>query len=78
VSRNRSGSHGGSGGTGCGWLLGLVAMVAAVGSLYVSVSVGAGSLTNGAVGMPAESHNMAGLLLVVAIVVLKMARREER
>ena len=68
----------GSGGTGCGWLLGFVAMVAAVGSLYVSVSVGAGSVTNGAVGMPAESHDVAGLVVVVGLVALGMARREER
>jgi len=62
-----------SGGTGCGWFLGLVAMAAAVGSVYVSASVGAGALTDGAIGVSAESHDVAGLLIVVALVALGMA-----
>jgi len=64
-----------SGGTGCGWFLGLVAMAAAVGSVYVSVGVGAGALTDGAVGLPAEGHSLAGVLVLVALVALGMARR---
>ena len=70
-------SRNGSGGTGCGWVFGLMALVAVVGSMYVSVGVGVGSISDGAVGMPAETQSLAGLLLVVGLVALGMARREE-
>lgn len=78
MSQNSSGGHGGSGGSGCGWFLGLLAMVAALGSMYVSVGIGAGSVTKGAVGLPAELSDLAGLLVVVALVALGMARRGAR
>jgi len=67
-----------SGGSGCGWTLGFIAMVAALGSLYVSGAVGLGEVTSGAVGMPAESHDLAALLVVIGLVALGMARREGR
>jgi len=46
--------------------------------LWISASVGVGVATSGAVGLPAETHDMAGLLVVVALIALGMARREER
>lgn len=67
-----------SGGSGCGWTLGFIAMVAALGSLYVTGAVGLGEVTKGAVGMPAESHDMAGLLVLIGLVALGMAKREQR
>ena len=66
-----------SGGSGCGWFIGLVAMGAAIGSLYVSGSVSVGKLTGGAIGMPADSHGVAGLLIVVALVGYGLARGQE-
>lgn len=69
---NRSGS-------GCGgWTLAFIAMAAAIASLYVTGAVGLGEVTSGAVGLPAESHDVAGLLVVVALVALGMAKREQR
>lgn len=70
MSKNNSGS------SGCGWTLGFIAMLAALGSLYVTGAVGLGEVTKGTIGMPAESHDLAGLLFVVAVVALGMARRE--
>jgi len=67
-----------SGGTGCGWGLGILALLAAVVSLGISGGVAVGSVTDGAVGLPAETHDLAGLLLVVALIALGLARREER
>jgi len=46
--------------------------------MYVSVGIGAGSVTKGAVGLPAELSDLAGLLVVVALVALGMARRGAR
>ena len=67
-----------SGGSGCGWMLGLIALAAALGSLYVSGAVGLGEVTSGAVGMPAESHDMAGVLLIVALIALGIAKTQGR
>ena len=67
----------GSGGTGCGWLFGIVALVIALGSLGVSIGVGAGSLTNGTIGLPEDVHDVAGVLFVVALVALGLAKRGE-
>jgi len=53
-------------------------MVVAIGSLAVSVGVGAGSVTKGAIGLPEDVHDLAGVLFVVALVALGMARRGER
>ena len=78
MSKNDSGGSGYGGGTGCGWVLGLVALVIAIGSLGVSIGVGAGSLTKGAIGLPEDVHDVAGVLFVVALVALGMARRGER
>ena len=60
-----------SGGTGCGWGLGIIALIAAIGSLYISGAVAVG-------GLAGESHDLAGVLVIVALVALGMARREER
>lgn len=51
-------------------------MAAALGSLYVTGAVGLGEVTKGAVGMPAESHDVAGLLVLIGLVALGMAKRE--
>lgn len=67
-----------NGGSGCGWTLGFIAMIAALASIYVTGAVGLGELSKGAVGMPAESHDLAGLLVVIGIVALGMAKRENR
>jgi hypothetical protein len=56
----------------------VLVLVLALMALYVSVGVGAGSVTGGAVGLPAESHSLAGVLVVVALVALGMAGRGER
>ena len=66
------------GGSGCGWVLGIGALAAAAYSLWISCAVGVGSVTDGAVGLPAESHDLAGVLVIVALIALGMARREER
>ena len=67
-----------SGGTGCGWLLLLLGLGAAVCSLYVSGAVGAGLLTGGAVGMTAEQHDLAGVLLIVGLMLLGLAVGQKR
>ena len=66
-------------GSGCGgWLLGIVALLAVLASLGISGGVAVGSVTDGAVGLPAETHDLAGLLVVIALVALGLARRQER
>ena len=67
-----------SGGSGCGWTFGFVAMIAVLLSLYITGGVGVGSLTKGAVGLPAEAHNLSGLLVLVAIVALGLAKGQKR
>ena len=67
-----------SGGTGCGWGLAILAMLAAFAALTISGSVGLGALSDGAIGLPAESHDWAGVLVIVAIGALLLAKRGER
>ena len=66
-----------SGGTGCGWGLGIIAMIAAVVSLGISGGVAVGSVTDGVIGLPSEVADLAGILFLVALVALGMARRGE-
>ena len=73
MSKNRSG------GTGCGWMLGFIAMAAALGSLIISGAVGVASVTEGSdYDALLESHDVAGLLVLIGLVALGMARREGR
>ena len=66
-------------GSGCGgWLLGIVALLAVLASLGISGGVAVGSVTSGAVGLPGESHDLAGLLVIVALIALGLARTQER
>jgi len=67
-----------SGGSGCGWFIGLVAMAAALGSLYISGGVSVGKLTGGSAGLPSDSHGLAGLLIIVALVGYGFARGQEQ
>jgi len=68
-------SQSGSGGTGCGWFLGMVALVLALMSISLSIGIGADIVTAGEVGVSQEYNGLAGLLLIVGLVALGMARR---
>lgn len=68
-----------TGGTGCGWGLGIVALIMAIGSLYISGAVGVASLSPGAdYGALLEALDLGGVLVIVALVALGMAKRERR
>ena len=58
--------------------MGIVALVAAVASLGISGGVAIGSVTSGAAGLEAETHDLAGLLVIVALIALGLARTQRR
>lgn len=68
-----------TGGTGCGWFLGIVAVIAAVWSLGISGGVALDSMASGAdLGALTDTSDVAGLLFIVALIALGMAKRERR
>ena len=67
-----------SGGSGCGWFLGLIALALVGASLYLGVGMSADLVTAGGVGIGQEFESMGMALLVVGLVALVLARRGER
>ena len=60
------------------WILAILALILAVGSCGISAGVAASVLTEGDVGLATETMDMAGILVVLAGLVLLSARRSDR
>ena len=66
-----------SGGSGCGWFLGLLAMLAAVLSLGESGRIAGELLKTGLDGSCTETGDGALFFLVIAVVCLLLAKRKD-
>jgi len=67
-----------SGGTGCGWILALLAMAFLFISLYLGVGMSADLVTDGAMGVGQEFESIGILTLILGVVALILARKEKR